>query len=307
MLNAIYVPEVSFGNTFYWDNGYIEASVASGIGDATLTYVDGSLATRDIYLSKLNSSIGWLDSSMRVIYPLVFKENASIGYLNNFTLILNTSIGLLDSSIKQIYPLVFKINSSIGWLDASVKLLFLENDIQDASISWMLGNHYLKESSIGYGLEFHTGLLDVSINVLDLIDIDVSFLGDGQLLHYDADSSIWRNVDTINIDQFFTTREYIDGSIMQGCDLLTSTQMMWDRAPGHIYGTPTSPIWGPITMSDSSAIIGNVSLAIHSDVSLAIPGTFKRLSGYYDACINNFIYVQYINPQNQLYIIHQIQ
>ena len=300
---GIFVPEVSFGYGLYWNNGYFDVSIETGIGAATKVYVDGSLVTRDIHIQNMDISIG-------NIYNLVFTTNTSLYQLTNFVGQINSSTKyyatnasvnlafLTNSSLGNVSQLIYSLNTSIGYY------------VTNASVNLAL-QKYLKEASVGYGLEFHAGKMDVSIKVLDLYDTDVSMLGDGQLLHFDADTSLWKNVDVINIDDFFTTREYIDGSLntlrLLGCDSSTSNLIKFDRPQGHIYGTISSPLSGPIYMSASDAILGTVSLAIHSDVSLAIPSSFKKLTGYYDACINNFIYVQYIDTNNQLYVIHQIQ
>ncbi|MDD5648889.1 MAG: hypothetical protein PHF86_00485 [Candidatus Nanoarchaeia archaeon] len=89
----------------------------------------------------------------------------------------------------------------------------------------------------------------------------------------------------------------------------TATEVRFDKIQGYIYGTTDSPITDNLTMSASDAILGVTDLIISKKIAEpTYPVTFKKLSGIYDTCtnINNFIYVQYLDPSTQVYTINQI-
>ena len=57
-IKAAYIPDVSLNPSYFrWNGGYLEPSIASGTGDVTKDYVDGSLAFRDTSIFNLDVSV----------------------------------------------------------------------------------------------------------------------------------------------------------------------------------------------------------------------------------------------------------
>jgi hypothetical protein len=202
------------------------------------------------------------------------------------------------------------VDGSLGLRDASIVDLYntKQNTIADGT--------YVKEASLGDGLVWNAGQLDVSI--ADQVGVSQAYV-DGSLNERDSSITALFNRPIVDV-----TKAYVDGSlgardtsiswlntnkisINQASDSSTATQVRFDRTLGYVYGTTTTPISSAITMSASDALLGVVDLIIHKDNStgVSLPATFQSLAGTYDGSVNNFIYVQYIDPSTQLYTINQ--
>ncbi|NLI56705.1 hypothetical protein GX420_06980, partial [bacterium] len=102
-----FIPEVSFNDSFFkWNGGYIEPSIASGSGDITKVYVDGSLALRDTRISTINASLGNVNSILSYVNTSTYYDaslNAKVdkplfdSSIGNLTSRLNTT----DSSVNR--------------------------------------------------------------------------------------------------------------------------------------------------------------------------------------------------------------
>ena len=92
---------------------------------------------------------------------------------------------------------VFPINASISRIDAS-----LNDQIDGAAI-------FVPTASIGYGLAWHAGMLDVSVSsggsatLAGLLDVSISDVSNFNMLRYDSDSSKWINIAPIEASSLF--------------------------------------------------------------------------------------------------------
>lgn len=78
-----------------------------------------------------------------------------------------------------------------------------------------------------------------------------------------------------------------------------------------IYGTPSAPITGNLTLSAEALARGKqgvTNLIIHNDgAEPSYPAAFKLLNGTYTINVNNYIYATFLNSGNILYTISQVQ
>jgi hypothetical protein len=268
-----------------------------GVGyNAMKIYTDGSLAQRDASITDLYGKIGLGYNNMKIyvdgsLATLKAYTDASIiglkAYTNNEFAIRDIDISAIqlhdvmqDGSIVRLFNQNFQQDLSIG-------ALFVENDAQDVSIAYLSGFRFLHN------------LLDVSI-------VDVSA---NNVLEFDGSIGFWKNAFPEEIDTYFYNKLYMDASALfrnSPMETSSATAIRFDKAIGYVYGTISSPITSSLTLDSTNPILGATNLVIHKAASLSVPGTFKHLAGVYSANVNNFIYIQYVDNNNQLYSVSQI-
>jgi hypothetical protein len=170
----------------YWYNGstwiaVVDTSLSGNF--ATIEYVDGSLAYRDISINVLFNENDDQDTSILSLNGLI---QINITDISN----LESSIGVLDSLIQSNIEDISNIEASIGVLnywnitqdasiinlrnedirqDGSLNALFIENDIQDTSIIRIDGSiNDLYDTKVNRSGDTMTGDLlietDLSVN-----------------------------------------------------------------------------------------------------------------------------------------------
>lgn len=88
-------------STFKWVSGLLEPSVASGIGDVTKVYVDGSLAKRDSSIASIWIKLGSVDTSLLNLGVKNVYQDSSI--VSIWTKIGNVDTSLLNLGVKNAY------------------------------------------------------------------------------------------------------------------------------------------------------------------------------------------------------------
>lgn len=308
--------------------------------EASLGNINSSLGVLNIWNINQDTSIGILNNWNISQDSSVININSSIGILNNWNVSQDASIDFIannyvkESSLGTDFKWDY-ISGSTGPINLDVStinisfLYYVKDEIDasfytkaavDASF-WLKTNLFLRESSLGADFYWAGGTLEVSThypdNFSELGDVSIVNIAENNALMYVTGK--WTNVETIEeasiyytkteIDSSFYTKAQIDASkqnILYGCDTSTSNEIRFDKIDGHIYGNIYSPLSGALTTNLTGALKGVTSLAIHLDNStgVSLPTTFKKLSGTYAPNVNNYIYVQYIDASNQLYVIH---
>jgi hypothetical protein len=241
--------------------------------------------------------------------------------------------GLLDVSINGMdYPY---IDGSLAERDSSIQALFNENDSQNTEIGLKADKAYV-DSSLAQRLPFvNNRTLLTNQWFIEHDPSSYIFMsppagpyssyqvikGHNPLLilekgfTYDVDLvQRFMTVDRDDyVDDSFYKRAYIDGSlgdkISIDAESITSagTLLVFDRTLGYVHGLPSAPITNNLTVDLTDALIGTVNLVIHqSGTEPTYPATFKKLAGTYDTAAINYIYIQYIDNNNQLYTINQV-
>lgn len=166
-------------------------------------------------------------------------------------LTINFLRNLYDVSIVNVVDMqVLQYESgSSYWVNTSpvdAHTYFYTKDQVDALIvdvsGAIISGNFIKESSLGTDFVWNAGLLDVSIvtmdyayvnaslaqyatnssvnialeaystNLSELDDVSIVSIADEQVILYDSSDAIWKNVDTINIDDIIYTKAQIDAS-----------------------------------------------------------------------------------------------
>ncbi|HPI82481.1 MAG TPA: hypothetical protein PK122_04610, partial [Candidatus Paceibacterota bacterium] len=172
-------------------------------------YVDGSLGT----LQGVNTA---QDASIVILRNKDIDIDASIVALRTTNNNQDTSIGILNNwNVSQDASLVLKANSadvySKTYIDGSL----------NAKQNTIPAGTYVKEASLGDGLEWNAGMLDVSIesitSMAELTDVSLVGLADKDTLVYNSASAVWENEFTIDISDLLPSYSlaYIDGSFAQ--------------------------------------------------------------------------------------------
>jgi len=243
---SFFIPEVSFGNTFYWDKTTNLIEVSTGFAEGVFVkesslgtdfvwiggmldvsivtmdyaYVDGSLAARDTAISNLRT---YVDGSL-------LKRDVSISWLNTNKAGINYVDGSLASFIRSascgITTLYFHDN---GILDVSdyVSKTYVDVSLID------IKRKYLLESSIGSRDFYWRSDIDNTLDV-STIDLDTYFyskyyidqwltdISSGMILSYfTTNASMYDYVENMISDLISDTSllayqaSYIDPSIFQ--------------------------------------------------------------------------------------------
>lgn len=107
--------------------------------------------------------------------------------------------GLLDVSIVTMdYAYV---NASLNALSNSVAATYATTSSVNTALE-----SYATNSSVNIALEAY------STNLSELDDVSIVSIADEQVILYDSSDAIWKNVDTINIDDIIYTKAQIDAS-----------------------------------------------------------------------------------------------
>jgi len=196
-----FLTEASIGDGLVWVAGQLDVSVAVG-GDVTQAYVDGSLATRDTEISQNASDIA--DVSARV-----YTNETDISDVSTRVNTAETDIGNLDTSIGALEGLIAQNTTDIDDVSTRIPTDFYSQAYVDGSLNakqdTITDGTYVKEASLGDGLYWVSGQLDVSVagggggatalsQLTDVSIVDVS-TADG-LMYED---SLWKNKPTTDI------------------------------------------------------------------------------------------------------------
>jgi hypothetical protein len=134
--------------------------------------------------------------------------NVSTNYANYAY--INASLNARDTSLNNLYNTMAtnaSVNLAIGGIDFS-------SYATNSSISLA---KFIKETSLGNDFSWVNGLLDVSTSSISslssLTDVSIISIGDGQFIQYEASTSKWKNVDSIELNDYFYSKTYIDGSL----------------------------------------------------------------------------------------------
>jgi len=229
-------------------------------------YIDGSLAARDSSISELysiveilDSSIGYLldwkigvdasiiriDSSLNVIFDQIDSLDASIVRIDSSLVTafdqissLDASIVRIDSSLNILSDQVSSLDASIVRIDSSLVTAFDHLVSLDASVDELRSaGPYLKEASIGDGLVWVDGQLDVSV---------------GSVSGESIDGGVWITNITPTSGGNVGDKSYSsDGVVLDYCLTDTSALTVHVLAlPGHTNYKPVITINGdPVTIS----------------------------------------------------------
>lgn len=236
-----FIKSASTRNGLFWVGGYLDVSVAGGVGDVTKLYVDGSLSALNSSVNTAftkvipNASIG--ASSAHSVYWLNGFLEASMGtgtgdvtklYVDGSLALRDVSINRLDSSVKDLYTKTSAATTLAGLTDTSIvnastgqMLVFdpsanlnkwknitpidISSLAADASTYfWNIQTKLLREASIGTGFKWVAGLLEPSAAG----DVTKAYV-DGSLGLRDA-SILWLQN---NITPSSLTIAYVDGSL----------------------------------------------------------------------------------------------
>lgn len=188
--------------------------------------------------------------------------------------------GLLDVSIVTMdYAYV---NASLNALSNSVAATYATN----ASVNNAL-LPYATNASVNLALEAY------STNLSELDDVSIVSIADEQVILYDSSDAIWKNVDTINIDDIIYTKAQIDASF--------ATIVYVDTQAVNSYGgffahdnsiaavipagttyTKITSIWNktsPIHQKDVSVDTSIGTLTINKTGKFLVNGSFSFSSG----------------------------
>jgi len=166
-------------------------------------YVDGSLATRD-------SSIATNTSAISI-------NSTSISDVSTRTYILEQ----IDASAR-----IYQNTLDIAEVSSNIPTDFYSQAYVDGSLNakqdLIPDGTFLKEASIGSGLEWNAGALDVSIDMVtslvELTDVSISSIATNDILQYDPSGSSpnkWRNQPPADATQWFYTKDEIDSMLLQ--------------------------------------------------------------------------------------------
>lgn len=184
------VKEASLGSDFVWVGGLLDVSIVTMDYD----YVDGSLLQRD-------TSINRIDGSVNLLFTKNTNQDTSILVLNNYVIDLSTKTSYwksyTDASLLQRDNSIANALSYV--IDLSTKTSYWKT-YTDGSLG-------LRDTSIANVLSYAT---DLSLNTLH--DVSVVNASIGQFLMFDpsANTNKWKNVDSIDIEDYFATRSEID-------------------------------------------------------------------------------------------------
>lgn len=177
----------------YWYDGSIwnaveDTSISGNF--ATIEYVDGSLAIRDVSIDKLFSITSNLEVSIGSLDILTQLHDVSLGNLTIWQQYQDNSIGNLDT-LTQLHE------TSLGQLNIWNQNQDTSLIRIDGSLNFIFNNglEFIKESSIGSGFIWDEGQLDVSTsgavglyaysrtaasgNIISAYSLDVSKSGTG--------------------------------------------------------------------------------------------------------------------------------
>jgi len=291
------------------------ALVGTGYSGLKL-YTDASFITRDICINALYGTIGNgynnLNSSVNTALHKYLKESSlGAGFIwdgskltitNQGTMTLwdlaDVSIQLVSYTSRNGRLLTYDEDNGQVWRDTPPS--FPTYTEVSTGLVKNLAN-YIKSSSTGSSIKWHAGLIDISLNITFAQLTDVSIVNPtyNNILEYDGDIHKWKNAYPVEIDDYFIAKN-------SSINTSTSALLRFDKTMGYIHGTVSSPITGAITAELSNALVGVVDMVIHRNGtnSVSLPSTFKLMSGNYDRSINNYIYVQYLEPSTQLYSIN---
>ncbi|OQB05993.1 MAG: hypothetical protein BWY21_01958 [Parcubacteria group bacterium ADurb.Bin216] len=151
------------------------------------------------------------DASIVDLYSIKADKtyvDASLGAKVNQTLFDTSIASLTGWNISQDASLILKADKT--YVDGSLNA---KQDIIPAGT-------YVKEASLGDGLVWNAGQLDVSVaggsgasSLSGLSDVSISSLSDKDALIYDSSNAKWINVPTTDISSLYYERIYIDGSL----------------------------------------------------------------------------------------------
>ena len=106
---------------------------------------------------------------------------------------VNASLNALSNSVAATYATNASVNTALG--------AYATN----ASVNTALGA-YATNASVNLALEAYSTALT------ELDDVSIVSIADEQVILYDSSDAIWKNVDTINIDDIIYTKAQIDAS-----------------------------------------------------------------------------------------------
>jgi len=269
---SFFIPEVSFGNTFYWDKTTNLIEVSTGFAEGVFVkesslgtdfvwiggmldvsivtmdyaYVDGSLAARDTAISNLRT---YVDGSL-------LKRDVSISWLNTNKAGINYVDGSLASFIRS---------ASCG----ITTLYFHDNGILDVS-------DYVSKTYV-----------DVS-----LIDIKRKYLLESSIgsrdFYWRSDIDNTLDVSTIDLDTYFYSKYYIDQWLT---DISSGRILSYFTTNASMYDYVDNMISGLI--SDTSLLAYQASYIDPSifqrDVSIAWLNTNKVSMTFFDSSISALI------------------
>ena len=271
-----YLRESSIGSGFRWNVGLLDVSVQ---GDVTKAYVDASIAK-----FATNSSVG-----------LAFYSNASLGSLSSASAIYNTSIGWLDSSIKRIYPLVYALNTSMGpglatyATNTSVGLAFASN----ASMGNLSQSINIINSSIAALDASINNVTDALTIFYTKTQIDGSFALNTALISYATNTSVGlAQLTDVSVGRLSVLVNALNASMGSGLITYATNSSVGLAFYSNASLGTTSILTSALNASMGSGLITyatntSVGLAFASNASL---GTTSTLT----AAINSSLYNAYV-------------
>jgi len=278
-----------------------DASIAA-ISGVSQTYVDGSLSTLNASVNATISNYSLIGHAHNDKLSITAFDTSMLAYATNAS--INIAAFATNASINTA---AFAKNASFG--------LYATNASVNAAVSnySLIGHAHNDKLSI---VDFDTSMLAYATNASV----------NSALYPYATNASVNLIITTINASLgltttnasvntalgAYTTNASANANLISKISAVnssTATEMRFDKTLGYVYGTIAAPLTGAITVSTTGALLGVVSLAIHQENStgIAVPASFKKIGGTYDGCTNNFIYVQYLDSDNQVYTINKIQ
>jgi hypothetical protein len=216
-------------------------------------YTDSSLAKRDVSLNILFDYVGTgVVASKTYTDGSLNARDVSIAWLkNNYVSKTYTDVSLYirDASIIWLKTNINTINASINYVKAA----------------------YIKDTCIGSEIFWNGGVLDVSIDIRNslnsLIDTSILNLTDTQALQYDSSIAKWKNVNTVDIADYFYDKAYIDSLGLPGDEYIKNSSLgsglYWNN--GYV---DVSAAYIPINASHNSISITSYTVSVSDNNNL---------------------------------------
>ena len=206
---------IGIGDATVTQNGdLIEISLDSSFGSyASIEYVDGSLAVRDIGIAQLDASIVRIDVSLNDI-----KEASDVFYYKSY---IDGSFGTRDIEIAQLDASIVRIDAYNVIQDASIAA-YEANDVTFAYVDGSLATRDIEIAQLDASIvriDAYQVIQDVSITLkADLTYVDASLITrDIEIAQLDA-SVVRIDVslnDVVDGEDLYYEKTYIDGSLSQ--------------------------------------------------------------------------------------------
>jgi hypothetical protein len=288
-----YIKDSSIGSGLIWNAGLLDVSVASGTGDVTKIYVDGSLADRDVSIAWLNANKADTSDIPTDFYSQSYVDGSlaardvSIDWLNT---------NKLESSDLAPYSLQTYVDGSLAIRDISIAYNTNKNVSQDASIVLKV-NQTLFDSSLA-SLWAYEDIQDASIAALGTMGVSQAYV-DGSLSARDT-SITWLNINKLESDDLapYALQTYVDGSLNAKQNIIPDGTFLKEVSlgPNFIWGSGLLDVSVAGGTGDVTKLYVDGSLATRDslisqnasdidDVSTRIPTDFYS-QAYVDGSLN---------------------